>query len=121
MAAILAVPVAAVRVKCNALVAIQEQTLLAPQPIGSGKRAMSELVRYCYNTTAWETDNGEWTWWVILERSGRFREVPVKHLVVNVPSFSQQDEMPGAGRKYHLACYGRFRIEDGVGIIDPAN
>jgi hypothetical protein len=29
--------------------------------------------------------------------------------------------MPVVGRKYHIACFGRLRIEDGVGIIDPAN
>jgi hypothetical protein len=43
----------------------------------------------------------------------------VKHLVVNVPSFSRTDEMPVVGRKYHMACHGVFRIEDGIGIVDP--
>jgi hypothetical protein len=38
---------------------------------------------------------------------------------VNVPSFSREDEMPVIGRKYHMACYGVFRLEDGIGIIDP--
>jgi len=82
---------------------------------------MSELVRYRYNTMAAETPNGEWTWRVILERSGGFEEVLVKRLVVNVPSFSREDEMPVVGRKYHIACYGRFRVEDGVGTVDPAD
>lgn len=82
---------------------------------------MSELVRYRYNTMASETPNGEWTWRVILERSGGFKEVLVKRLVVNVPSFSKEDEMPVVGRKYHMACYGRFHVEGGIGIIDPAD
>ena len=58
---------------------------------------------------------------MILERAGGYEEVLVKHLVVNVPSFSKQDEMPVVGRKYHMACYGRLRVEDGIGIVDAAN
>jgi hypothetical protein len=57
----------------------------------------------------------------MLERSGGFEEVLVKRLVVNVPSFSREDEMPVVGRKYHIACYGRFRVEDSVSAIDPAD
>ena len=81
---------------------------------------MSELIRYRYNTMAAETPGGEWTWRVILERPSGFEEVLVKRLIVNVPSFSKEDEMPVVGRKYHMACCGRLRIEDGVGIIDGA-
>jgi hypothetical protein len=85
------------------------------------EKTMSELVRYRYNTMAAESPNGEWTWRVILERADGFEEVLVKRLVVNVPSFSKEDEMPVVGRKYHMACYGRLHVEDGVGIIDPAD
>jgi hypothetical protein len=45
--------------------------------------------------------------------------VLVKQLEINVPSFSQEDEMPVVGRKYHIACYGAFRVEGGKGIVDP--
>jgi hypothetical protein len=78
------------------------------------------LIRYRYNTMADETPGGEWKWRVILEKNGQFEEVLVKHLEVNVPSFSREDEMPVVGRKYHMACHGDFRIEDGIGVIDPA-
>jgi hypothetical protein len=57
---------------------------------------------------------------VILEESEGFKEVLTKRLVVNVPSFSKEDEMPVVGRKYHMACQGVFRLEDGTGIIDPS-
>jgi hypothetical protein len=67
---------------------------------------------------AGETPGGEWKWRVIFERSGQFEEVLVKQLKVNVPSFSRDDEMPVVGRKYHMACYGVFHIEDGVGHIE---
>jgi hypothetical protein len=82
---------------------------------------MSELIRYRYNTMADSTPGGEWKWRVILERNGEFEEVLAKRLLVNVPSFSREDDMPVVGRKYHMACYGAFRLEDGVGIIDAAN
>ena len=49
-----------------------------------------------------ELPNGEWTLRVILEEAGGFKEVLVKRLVVNVPSFSKEDEMPVGGRKYHM-------------------
>jgi hypothetical protein len=81
---------------------------------------MSGLIRYRYNTMAAETPGGEWCWRVILEKDSDFEEVLVKRLIVNVPSFSKEDEMPVVGRKYHMACYGLLRIEDGVGIIDPS-
>lgn len=64
------------------------------------------------------TPGGEWKWRVILDRNGKFEEVLAKRLFVNVPSFSREDEMPVVSRKYHVACYGLFRLEDGVGIID---
>jgi hypothetical protein len=80
--------------------------------------SMGELVRYRYNTTCDETPGGEWKWRVILERNGGFEEVLAKQLSVNVPSFSREDQMPVVGRKYHMACYGMFRLEDGTGIID---
>jgi hypothetical protein len=66
-----------------------------------------------------ETPGGEWKWRVILESGNGFEEVLVKQIVVNVPSFSREDEMPIVGRKYHMACYGQFRVENGVGIIEP--
>jgi hypothetical protein len=50
---------------------------------------------------------------------GKSEEVLVKQLQINVPSFSQEDEMPVVGRKYHIACYGAFRVEDSTGIVDP--
>lgn len=82
---------------------------------------MSELIRYRYNTMAAETPNGEWLWRVILERPHGFEEVLVKELIVNVPSFSKSDEMPVVGRKFHMACYGQLRVENGIGFVDPAN
>jgi hypothetical protein len=78
-----------------------------------------ELIRYRYNTMAAESPGGDWYWRVILEKGADYEEVLVKRLVVNVPSFSKEDEMPVVGRKYHMACYGRLRVEDGVGIVDP--
>ena len=80
---------------------------------------MSELIRYRYNTMADRTPGGEWKWRVIFERGDGYEEVLVKELIVNVRSFSREDEMPVVGRKYHMACRGVFRIEDGVGIVDP--
>jgi hypothetical protein len=59
-----------------------------------------------------ETPGGEWKWRVILEKNGQYEEVLVKQLEINVPSFSQEDEMPVVGRKYHIACYGAFRVEE---------
>ena len=79
---------------------------------------MSELIRYRYNTMADQTPGGELKWRVIFERHGAFEEVLVKQLIVNVPSFSRDDDMPVVGRKYHMACRGIFRIEDGIGFID---
>ena len=79
---------------------------------------MSELIRYRYNTMADQTPGGEWKWRVILERGDQFEEVLAKQLLGNVPSFSRDDVMPVVGRKYHMACHGVFRLEDGVGIID---
>jgi hypothetical protein len=81
---------------------------------------MSNLIRIRYNTMADETPGGEWKWRVILEEPGGFKDVLVKRLVLNVPSFSKEDEMPVVGRKYHMACHGVFRIEDGTGIVDPS-
>jgi hypothetical protein len=81
---------------------------------------MGDLVRYRFNTMADQTPGGEWKWRVILEREGKFEEVLVKQLFVNVPSFSREDEMPVVGRKHHMACYGAFRLESGVGIVDAA-
>jgi hypothetical protein len=80
---------------------------------------MGELIRYRFNTMADITPGGEWKWRVIFERDGEFEEALAKQLLVNVPSFSREDEMPVVGRKYHMACYGVFRLEDGIGIIDP--
>ena len=68
-----------------------------------------------------QTPGGEWKWRVIFERGAAvYEEVLARKLVINVPSFSTEDDMPAVGRKYHIACYGRFRLEDGVGIVDPA-
>jgi hypothetical protein len=77
------------------------------------------LIRLRYNTMSNETPGGEWKWRVILEKNGQYEEVLVKQLEINVPSFSQEDEMPVVGRKYHIACYGAFRVEGGKGIVDP--
>jgi len=65
-----------------------------------------------------DTPGGEWKWRVILQSGEEYEEVLVKQLIVNVPSFSREDEMPVVGRKYHMACHGVFRIENGIGIID---
>jgi hypothetical protein len=79
---------------------------------------LSELIRYRYNTMADQTPGGEWKWRVIFERGDQYEEVLVRQLIVNVPSFSKDDVMPVVGRKYHMACEGVFRLEDGTGIID---
>jgi hypothetical protein len=67
---------------------------------------------------AHNTPNGEWKWRIVLEGSQGFEEILVKSVIVNVPSFTHEDDMPLVGRKYHMACHGRLRIVDGVGIID---
>lgn len=77
------------------------------------------LIRYRYNTMAADTPNGEWTWRVILESGSEFEEILAKSLEINVPSFTTEDEMPVVGRKYHMACHGRFTLMNGVGIVDP--
>jgi hypothetical protein len=82
---------------------------------------MNELVRVRYNTMADDTPGGEFKWRVILERDGKFEEVLVKELVLNVPSFSKSDEMPVVGRKHHMACYGVFSVRDGVGYVEQSN
>lgn len=79
---------------------------------------MSDLIRIRYNTMSHETPGGEWKWRVILQRGDDYEEALVKQLQINVPSFSHEDEMPIVGRKYHIACYGSFRVEDGLGIVD---
>jgi hypothetical protein len=84
-----------------------------------GSWALSELIRYRYNTMADQTSGGEWKWRVIFERGNDYEEVLVKQLIVNVPSFSREDEMPVVGRKYHMACHGVFHSKDGIGFIDP--
>jgi len=65
-----------------------------------------------------QSPNGEWHWRVISERNGEHEEVLAKMLIVRVPSFSKDDLMPVAGRKFHMACHGRFYLEDGIAIID---
>ena len=79
---------------------------------------MSELIRYRFNTMADQSPGGEWKWRVIVEKNGQFEELLVKQLVVNVPSFSKEDEMPVVGRKYHMACHGTLTIKDGIGTVD---
>ena len=79
---------------------------------------MSDLIRYRFNTMADQTPGGEWKWRVILEKNGEVEEVLVKQLFVNVPSFSREDEMPVIGRKYHMACYGTFTIDNGIGTVE---
>lgn len=79
---------------------------------------MSELIRYRFNTMADQSPGGEWKWRVIVEKNGQFEELLVKQLVVNVPSFSKEDEMPVVGRKYHMACFGNLEVKDGIGTIE---
>jgi hypothetical protein len=81
---------------------------------------LSDLIRYRYNTMSANTPGGEWKWRIVLESANGFEEILVKSVIVNVPSFSCEDDMPMVGRKYHMACYGRLRVENGVGIIDAA-
>lgn len=77
------------------------------------------LIRFRYNTMAAESPGGEWYWRVILEEESGFKEILVKRLEVCPPSFSKEDVMPVVGRKFHMACYGRFRLEaDGLGVIE---
>ena len=81
--------------------------------------ALSDFIRYRYNTMGHETPGGGWKWRVVLEDADGFQEILVKSLIVNVPSFSREDDMPVVGRKYHMACHGRLRVVNGIGIIDP--
>ena len=39
-------------------------------------------------------EGGEWKWRVIVENANGFEEILVKSLVVNVPSFSREDDIP---------------------------
>jgi hypothetical protein len=88
--------------------------------MAGGAINLAELIRYRFNTMADQTPKGEWKWRVILESDTGFEEVLVKTLEVRVPSFSQEDDKPLAGRKSHMACHGKFRFEDGIGVIEPA-
>jgi hypothetical protein len=81
--------------------------------------ALNKLIRYRYNTMGHETPGGGWKWRVVLEDADAFHEILVKSLIVNVASFSREDDMPVVGRKYHMACHGRLRVVNGIGIIDP--
>jgi hypothetical protein len=81
--------------------------------------ALSKLIRYRYNTMGHETPGGGWKWRVVFEDADGFHEILVKSLIVNVASFSREDDMPVVGRKYHMACHGRLRVVNGIGIIDP--
>ena len=81
--------------------------------------ALSDFIRYRYNTMGHDTPGGGWKWRVVLEDADGFHEILVKSLIVNVPSFSREDDMPVVGRKYHMACHGRLRVVNGIGIIDP--
>jgi hypothetical protein len=83
--------------------------------------ALSDLIRYRYNTMARDTPGGGWKWRVVLEDANGFQEILVKSLIVNVPSFSREDDLPVVCRKYHMACHGRLRVANGIGIIDPAH
>jgi hypothetical protein len=96
----------------------QSGARIGPSSSCPGGPSLSELIRYRYNTKADETPGGEWKWRVVFERGDQYEEVLVKQLLVNVPSFSRDDVMPIVGPKYHMACYGVFRLEDGIGIID---
>ena len=80
---------------------------------------MENLIRYRYNPTTPDTFGEELPWRVIFERRpGSFEEVLVKKLYVNVPSFSQEDDLPVIGRRHHMACHGVFRTNNGIGTID---
>jgi hypothetical protein len=81
---------------------------------------LGDPIRYRYNTMAPDTPGGEWKWRIVLEGADGFEEILVNNLIVNVPSFSREDDMPVAGRKYHMACYGRLHVENDIGIIDAA-
>jgi len=79
----------------------------------------AELIRWRYNTMAAESPNGEWYWRVILENGSGFKEILAKRLEVIPPSFSKEDTMPVVGRKWHMAAYGTFHLEeDGKGVIE---
>lgn len=78
------------------------------------------LVRVRYNTMADQTPGGEWKWRVVEQTEQGLKETLAKRLTLNVPSFTTEDDMPIVGRKFHIACYGLFRLEpDGSGVIDP--
>jgi hypothetical protein len=48
--------------------------------------ALSDLIRYRYNTMGHETPGGGWKWIVVLEDADGFHEILVKSLIVNVRS-----------------------------------
>jgi hypothetical protein len=51
-----------------------------------------------------------------------FKETLARRLTLNVSSFTTEDDMPVVGRKFHIACYGRFRLAaDGSGVIVPVD
>ena len=63
-----------------------------------------------------DTFGGEWKWQVIFEHGeNEYKKVGVKRLVVNVPSFSGEYDMLIIGGKYHMACYGVVKLQEGVG------
>ena len=57
-----------------------------------------------------ETPGGEWKWRVILQRGSQYEEVLVKRLQINVPSFSQEDEMPVVGANTISLAMARFAL-----------
>lgn len=85
----------------------------------TGETVVSDLIRVRYNTMADQTPGGEWKWRVVLETDKGYEEFLAKNVVINVPSFTREDDMPVVGRKYHIACRGKFRMEGGCAIIDP--
>jgi hypothetical protein len=81
-----------------------------------------DLVRVRHNTMGAETPAGEWKWRVVEVIEQGFKETLAKRLMLNVSSFTTEDDMPVVGRKFHIACYGRFRLQaDGSGVIDPVD
>lgn len=81
---------------------------------------MSELIRYRYNTMADQTPGGAWKWRVIFERDHDYEEVPVTQLLVNVPSFSRDDDMPIVRRKYHRPATAYFASKTALAPSTPS-
>ncbi|MES2557215.1 MAG: hypothetical protein V4604_13755 [Bacteroidota bacterium] len=66
---------------------------------------MKQLFFIRYNTTS--TGNHD-RWRIIANEE----EILVSEILINVPSYTSQNEMPEVGLKYHIACEGVLTIQE---------